>query len=207
MYCSKLSICSCDLKFFFSCNFQHAVHKNGICSHHLCIIFCLRKNESHTSLQHNDRASSFVWTVPLSVKFSAVVHSLVTSLPVITLVTCQLPVLCEFVPSCLISVITLMLVIPASLSRAVSFFDGGCAYGAGAGGFGHPYWQPWLWPSETDRGQEPWGISALPPGLLSPAPAPSPSSPTPSRPLLISPDSAWVTCSCGGGWDGLHLVI
>lgn len=67
-----------------------------------------------------------------------------TSLPVTCHVQAQLTVLCEFVPSYLISVITLMLVIPASLSRAVSFFDGGLGYGAGTCGYGHPYRQPWL---------------------------------------------------------------
>lgn len=79
----------------------------------------------------------------------------------------------EFLTSRLISIIAEMPVIPASLSRAVSFFDGGYRSRAGTCGYGHPYRQPWLWPSETDCGQEPRDVSALLPGLLSPTPAPS----------------------------------
>lgn len=128
--------------------------------------------------------------------------SLVTSLPVTCHVQAQLTVFCEFVPSYLISVITLMLVIPASLSRAVSFFDGGLGYRAGTCGYGHPYRHPWLWPSEIDHGQELWGITALPPGLLSPVPTPSCPSRTPSRPLLINPVSG-----CSRKAAGLRLGI
>lgn len=88
----------------------------------------------------------------------------------------------------LISIIAPMPVIPASLSGSVSFFDGGCRSRAGTCGYGHPYRQPWLWPSESDRGQEPQDVAALPPGLLSPTLARSPLFQTPSRPLLINPD-------------------
>lgn len=144
------------------------------------------------------RSFTFAWTVPLSFQHDAVIQTYSThSWPHFLSHVRYKPSSLSFVsPSYLISVITLMLVIPASLSRVVSFFDGGLGYRACTCGYDHPYRQPWLWPSETDRGQEPWGVSALPPGLLSP----SCPSRTPSRPLLIS-----LALDCSRQAAGLRL--